>query len=204
MEDWRESLFVWKGIFIINNSCIEWKGTWVSTNDAINDYPTIDDFQSSKNDFLLNANITNDTNNTDHVDDDTMNISFNGYYLLDNGNGLEKYHDIVHDMICIKDKVNSNKWYCYAKGDTEFGQFISKGILIFDDNNTTDGTLTLARRYVYSKKDTRLSMPLDISVKQMISELSSSSSSSNNDPKPWENLPMKEKKQQKRKRNNDE
>jgi hypothetical protein len=205
MSEWKESIFIWQGTFsITNSSIVDWKGTWVSTNDAINEFPSTDDFKSSKNDFILQSNdlTIDETNNT-------MKFSFNGYYLLDNGDGLEKYHDIKHSISCIKDNANKNLWYCYARGDTEFGEFISKGILLFNDSTTNSsdssnsGILTLARRYVYSKKDTRLSIPIDIGARQMIDEQSSSSSSSlslSNEPKPWENLPMKEPKKQKTQR----
>ena len=225
MTDWKETLFVWKGILTINNDNIKWKGSWVSTNDAINNFPTDNDFVSSDNSFILYSNTIAKHN------DDCLDIKFDnqGYYLLDNGNGLEKFSDIKHNLYCIKD--NDDRWYCYAKGDTEFGPFISKGIMTVISNNDGDCddndinissrsssnssssisssrySLTLARRYVYSKKDSRLNLPIETSTRQMIELLSSSSSTSitstNNEPKPWVDLPMKDKKKQSKKRDRD-
>jgi len=224
MTDWRETLFVWKGILTIaDNNNIEWKGSWVSTNDVMNSFPTDDDFLSSQNNFILYSSTITKHNN------DSIDINFDrGHYLLDNGNGLETFSDINHNLYCIKH--TDDRWYCYAKGDTEFGPFISKGIMTTsinndddcDDNNdndinSTSYSLTLARRYVYSKKDSRLSLPIETSTKQMIEELStwsstlSSTSSStttsttttNDEPKPWLDLPMKDKKKPSKKRDRD-
>ena len=220
MTDWKETLFVWKGILtIVNNNNVEWKGTWVSTNDEKNNFPTDDDFASSKNNFELYSSTITKHNN------DSIDINFDrGHYLLDNGNGLEKFSDSDHNLYCIKH--TDDRWYCFAKGDTEFGPFISKGIAInnnvnCDDNNDSDNDndvnstsyiLTLARRYVYSKKDSRLNLPIETSTRQMIEELSSSTSSSSssssttttdNEPKPWLDLPMKDKKKPSKKRDRD-
>ena len=215
MTDWKETLFVWKGILtIVDSNNIEWKGSWVSTNDVINSFPTDDDFATSENNFVLYSSTITKHNN------DSIDINFDrGHYLLDNGSGLEKFSDINHNLYCIKH--TDDRWYCYAKGDTEFGPFISKGVakrnndVDCDDSNdncinSISYSLTLARRYVYSKKDSRLNLPIETSTRQMIEELSSSTSSSSSstttttdEPKPWLDLPMKDKKKPSKKRDRD-
>ena len=47
------------------------------------------------------------------------------------------------------------------------------------------GTLTLARRYVNTNNDTRLTLPLDVAVKEMVSV---------GLLRPWETLPLKDNK----------
>ena len=139
-------------------------GTWVSSNK--NDIPKDIKFIKSKNTFEMKSikNIEKNKN------------EWKGWYLLDNGEGLEKYKDVKHvfdysklynDISSSSSSINSSIRkedieYVGACGKTEFGNFISTGMIIHKiTTSNTAGTyvaeggvggdekiLILVRRYV--------------------------------------------------------
>jgi len=103
-------------------------------------------------------------------DNDQLSLMFNrstespvkafcsGYYLLDNGEGHEKHGDDTHACWFIRsssgsvsgNRENQSYLIVLARGENEFGRFISAGKLERIDGGLKY-TLTLARRYVTDK-----------------------------------------------------
>lgn len=124
-------------------------------------------------------------------------VSWTGSYLLDNGDGLEEHSDTFHSSFLFKNTISASpvnsiledldccRCLCIATGDTEFGEFVSKGIFQQEESNKVTGvrrTLTLARRYLPTKGDVRkkLTVPELISLTDLLG-----------DSEPWFNLPVK-------------
>jgi hypothetical protein len=162
--DWRETLFFWRGKVseADGDGALSWSGTWVGSDGQL---PTSSQFAASPNTFT--ATLTGPaTAATLHG----ASLSVSSKYLLDNGEGLQEYTDISQ-LLHIESRSESSgsegvdsgggggssrggaAAAAAACGSTEFGLFISFGVLEF---GTQGGSvLTLARRYL-SDKDTRV------------------------------------------------
>ena len=190
-DDWKRVLFVWRGII---DEEMNWKGAWCSTDDPIDEFPSEEDFKDSENTFSLGKTEANNKIDEEIHGDLKYSSSYfdNGSYLLDQGDGHESYKDTSHHYILIEnitDDTIINK-IVIAYGNTEFGKFVSKGIIV---NNT----LTLARRYL-SKGDIRLG----IINKKSSSSIEIAKALWNNhisDKEPWNDIPFFIKKSIKRK-----
>jgi len=197
-SDWKETLFIWKGLL----NCVErdggektldWRGSWVGTEDATAAFPRDDEFDSSENKFEL-VTLSVDISR----DECTIQGSFvGGFYLLDNGNGLEKFADNKHDFCFYRSSVNRKVYHVAAIGDTEFGSFVSKGVWEVNPDNPSSGVMTLARRYVSSRKDARLSVSVFEAAKMEEGTFASVYQQLAL-PEPWRNLPVKAEKQHRR------
>lgn len=108
--------------------------------------------------------------------------------MLDNGDGPRSHSDYshhccLHRAACLPSKVTH---MVVAKGETEFGVFISVGILEEIDDTGPDSCrehkLTLSRRYVISDRDPRFRSSLE---RRAVSD-------SIYLPRPWENLPLRQ------------
>ena len=100
MSDWRATLFVWQGEAIkVSAQQIVWKGAWVGTTDPVDDFPSLSDFEESQNVFEMYLNVSSTSRYTKQSYDSN---DQRNYYLLDNGEGLERYQDI-HQEIYISD-----------------------------------------------------------------------------------------------------
>jgi hypothetical protein len=75
-----------------------------------------------------------------------------GSYQLDNGDGHGTYKDKKHVLVVSKRTIGGVR-LAAARGDTEFGRFVSLGFV----RDTEKATLVLARRYVASDKEARVS-----------------------------------------------
>lgn len=190
MGDWKETLFVWRGdLYCSPAGEVTWKGSWVGTQNPIDEFPSPEDFRSSENLFELTCSVNKLTLSSLKLRTSRSDITWRGHYLLDNGGGPEKFEDFEHDccflpidgallpdnMNTASDKEHSCALYVVARGKTEFGEFVSRGVVLPSSKGTeTDTgaegdegsarplglTLTLARRYVRSG-DPRLKGALD-------------------------------------------
>ena len=193
-DGWKHTLFIWRGV--LDTKERTWKGAWCGTEDALSQFPSDEEFEQSDNRFDLT--IANREEGTEE-------FTLSGYYFLDNGNGPQKYYDIKHtvgffdvngkeeDKNANDDddddddaekgsevgiaKLLANNPLCTAKGETEFGRFISKGVV--SKNTSGQSVLTLARRYLPAR-DARGNM----SLLQVLGEVNPS-----NRDHPWTDLP---------------
>lgn len=190
MSDWRATLFVWQGEAIkVSAQQILWKGAWVGTTDPVDDFPSLSDFEESQNVFEMYLNVSSTSGYTKQSYDSN---DQRNYYLLDNGEGLERYQDI-HQEIYISDYHNNNSHTddsmysrrVMARGNTEFGSFVSYG------KWTSSGQLTLARRYV-DEKDWRLKVePMYLLFQDLLEAVTPNGTGTMIDYSPWHNLPVK-------------
>ena len=158
--NWKETLFVWQGDLHKSADKIVWRGTWVGTEDIVNDFPSNNDFIESANHFELHFPAPELDFTEEGMIESTINVEWLGSYLLDNGNGHESNEDIKHSCCFLRlpllhckphervDPLESDlsvrmgksgksqsecsrgKWYyVVARGETEFGDFFSKGLL---------------------------------------------------------------------------
>jgi len=166
MTDWRDTLFVWRGKIQLypDFNELRWKGTWVGTEDPINDFPKVEDFTAEmKNTFeqvALYAECTKEATC----------VKSRSHYMLDNGGGHLATQDDKHRMYFLlppgcttngdgfsgtfksysifRDYKEGSleRWlnpqrdstaYCAvcAKGKTIFGPFVSKGIIKLEKND---------------------------------------------------------------------
>ena len=125
--DWRMPLFYWRGQW----SKGTWQGSWVASEDGL---PSDADFQESTSTFKLSA------------EKGELAGKLAGSYKLDNGDGPADYSDIEHIVHAtpVTSKAGTPLVVVGARGDTEFGKFLSMGVLV-------GTTLTLARRYIDDK-----------------------------------------------------
>ena len=149
--DWKTPLFYWRGAIDGDT----WSGTWVASADGL---PSDADFAASENTFTLKCSVAT----LPKADRDGG--SFTGSYKLDQGDGLEDFSDLSHDIFAISGpgghhplgECNKDWAVVGATGNTEFGRFVSLGRLdgpplATDSSVSIDRTytrLTLARRYV--------------------------------------------------------
>ena len=169
MNDWKETLFCWKGLLKRkgNPAILTWKGTWVGNEEA-STLPSKDDFQASVNTFELESSPVELGPEVEKEDLDLgmlrasslvgKELSWKGQYKLDNGCGLEDYSDESHICRFTEIKVKGRGKggeigeeggeviVAKASGDTEFGKFVSYGVL--EDVGEGKVQLTLCRRYV--------------------------------------------------------
>ena len=131
--DWRVPLFYWHGEVKQGT----WQGTWVASEDGP---PSAADYAGSANTFKLVAATS------------TLHDALTGSYKLDNGDGPANYSDVEHKVhsINVVSKAGTNFILFGARGDTEFGPFLSMGV-------RHGNTLTLARRYI-DAKDPRMKL----------------------------------------------
>ena len=179
--DWRVPLFYWRGSF--DAGFKRWTGTWVASDEGVptpNDFaesantfalelaatdvsaPEVAEMEVYMPSFIESAFTTKveyeawckeQQGGRDGGSSETIKAlagSFTGSYKLDNGGGLEDYSDISHEF---KSQQAQACVICAAKGTTEFGAFVSMGVLV-------GSTLTLVRRYI-DDKDSRKKQGLE-------------------------------------------
>ena len=133
-----------------------WNGSWVGCGVG-EEEPRIDDFNASKTKFEYKLDFLTDVDFSNLMQLVNIVGKTSGTYLLDNGDGRQAYCDLCQDVIldCI-----GGDTFVAAKGDTEFGSFVSFGKI---EDCGGKRFLTLARRYI-SKGDCRLSLatPKDV------------------------------------------
>ena len=158
MSDWKETLFVWRGELELERERERavWRGGWLGTSDAAGAFPSPSELQSSPNHFELTCTSQQlplplqslplavpggregACNSTCHE------VTWRGHYLLDNGAGLEKHEDFEHHCVFLpidssllatsssenpKGDSCGQNYFVVARGRTEFGDFVSKGVL---------------------------------------------------------------------------
>ena len=133
-NDWRAPLFYWRGTTGENGG---WVGTWVASEEGL---PSDAEFKAAPTTFSLVADkaLTNYGHTGSFV---------SGSYKLDQGDGLGNYSDLLHifHVRATDNDKGSDGVVVGACGNTEFGRFISLGVLELRGSQTQ---LTLARRYI--------------------------------------------------------
>lgn len=124
--DWRSPIFYWRGT-ISGVSDNVWSGTWVASENGL---PADAEFDASNTTFRLESKTP--------LGPDAAG-EFTGKYKLDQGDGLQDFEDVYHNIA-----VSAS--LCAARGNTEFGEFVSLGKFVRAADGTL--TLTLARRYI--------------------------------------------------------
>ena len=148
-KDWRSPLFYWRGELTPRDDRLRWQGAWVACE---GDLPTDGEFAASENafdvsstagfEFHIHRRLLGITRELGHA---TAFGLVDGYYLLDNGGGHERFTDIRQNVV-VEEKSPTDPLVVAAVGTTEFGAFVSLGSI----DETASGTvrMTLARRYV--------------------------------------------------------
>ena len=184
--DWRQPAFYWRGT--VTGST--WEGAWVASAEGL---PSNADFETSANTFKLECSTALDRL-YDACRGDGGGGALTGSYKLDNGDGLEDYSDLAHDVFAINGPFShhpaTHSWAVVgACGDTEFGRFVSLGVLDGKAPGQVPGDdtytrLTLVRRYL-ADDDPRIGM----SAKQVADRLRGEEEWAFNAP--WLVLPWK-------------
>ena len=137
---WRETLFVWKGegSFHEQNNNMKWEGKWCGTEqpDVIH-FPTENEFNKSKMLFSVSSKY-NEENKQHQLD------MLGKGWLLDD---MEYHSDTKHTLKLYDTKI-SGQYIVFAKGNNDFSNFISIGLLEKNKDNKNIFTMTLARRYL--------------------------------------------------------
>jgi hypothetical protein len=149
-KDWRSPLFYWRGELTPRDDRLRWQGAWVARE---GDLPTDEEFAASENafDVLSSGGLELDAGKSmleilDHPEDGTVFDLIDGYYLLDNGGGHERFTDTTHRVLARRSPPESGSLVVAACGTTEFGSFVSLGTV--DETASGTARMTLARRYV--------------------------------------------------------
>lgn len=159
-KDWRTPLFYWRG----GIAGTTWEGTWVA-NDA--GLPSDAEFEASPNTFKLECSRPL-ARLYEGVDGHRgAEATLTGSYKLDNGDGPADYSDTRQTISAWNGPPDHHpspsSWAVVgARGDTEFGRFVSLGRLDQKaagevPGNDTYQRLTLVRRYI-EDDDPRTSM----------------------------------------------
>ena len=148
--DWRQSAFYWRGAV----SGSTWEGAWVASDEGL---PSDADFAASTNTFKLVCSTALSSiypcGAREHGGG-----TFTGEYKLDNGDGPADYSDLEHEIFAYNGPPGHHpavhSWAVVgACGDTEFGRFVSLGVLDGEVSGGVPGDdtysrLTLVRRYI--------------------------------------------------------
>ena len=155
--DWRQSAFYWRGAV----SGSTWEGAWVASDEGL---PSDADFAASTNTFKLVCS-TALSNVYPCGAREHGGGTFTGEYKLDNGDGPADYSDLEHEIFAYNGPPGhhpaAHSWAVVgACGDTEFGRFVSLGVLDGEVSGGVPGDdtysrLTLVRRYI-AEDDPRL------------------------------------------------
>jgi len=148
--DWRQSAFYWRGAV----SGSTWEGAWVASDEGL---PSDADFAASTNTFKLVCS-TALSNVYPCGAREHGGGTFTGEYKLDNGDGPADYSDLEHEIFAYNGPPGHHpavhSWAVVgACGDTEFGRFVSLGVLDGEVSGGVPGDdtysrLTLVRRYI--------------------------------------------------------
>ena len=149
--DWRQSAFYWRGAV----SGTTWEGTWVASEVGL---PSDADFAASTNTFKLECSTNLSRVHNPPAGGQAGGGKFTGSYKLDNGDGPADYSDLEHEIFAYNGPPDHHpavhSWAVVgACGDTEFGRFVSLGVLDGKApgecrGNDTYTRLTLVRRYI--------------------------------------------------------
>lgn len=144
VEDWRSTLFFWRGVLASDT----WQGTWVGAppTDAASPLPaayaaSASTFTATLSPAALPAPLTL-ASLLGHS------CSISSAYLLDQGDGqgLQRFSDGQHALrVADAPRGEAPSALAAACGENEFGSFVSAGLLAVEGGQAT---LTLARRYV--------------------------------------------------------
>eukprot|EP00937_MAST-01D_sp_MAST-1D-sp2_P005875 g5875.t1 len=187
MGDWQETLFCWRGSVEISAEprAVVWSGAWVG---SAGELPSESAFAASENKFELRASLGDgDAVATPYEALCGRSVAWSGSYLLDNGDGAERFRDHKHAAFFGGEAARGAgdeashagpALAVVARGETEFGSFVSRGVL---QQAGTAGvcTLILCRRYVRDR-DARLKLSLADLLGDCIG-----------DPAPWRSLPFR-------------
>ena len=199
--DWRQPVFYWRGTI----SGSKWEGTWVASEAGL---PSDADFAASTNAFKLVCSTpvfeSVGSLQSPGLGGNGGSGTFTGSYKLDNGEGPADYSDLEHEISVNNGPPSHHpavhSWAVVgACGDTEFGRFVSLGVLDgtgephtltgpggFPNTGSTYSRLTLARRYI-AEDDPRNGM----SAKQVVDRLASLGMEEWAMNAPWLVLPWK-------------
>ncbi|GMI11457.1 hypothetical protein TrVE_jg949 [Triparma verrucosa] len=150
LDDWRSTFFVWRGHLISEEKTLAsicegdtviWEGSWLPSvyfDPLTSDPPSHDPFKTTSSEITTGENKFRVS-----VSCSPKGLSFEGTYVLDNGDGFESKSDEKNIM------DSYTKTVYFGSGMTEFGPFVTLSC-------EKDGVLTVVRRYV-SEKDARKS-----------------------------------------------
>ena len=153
--DWRQPVFYWRGTI----SGSKWEGTWVASEAGL---PSDADFAASTNAFKLVCSTpvfeSVGSLQSPGLGGNGGSGTFTGSYKLDNGEGPADYSDLEHEISVNNGPPSHHpalhSWAVVgACGDTEFGRFVSLGVLDGEVSGGVPGDdtysrLTLVRRYI--------------------------------------------------------
>jgi len=198
---WRDTLFYWRGELGVSDSdalygAFIWTGTWVGSDDGV--LPAAEKFAQSENEFNLIHRCEEDEPSWEMFDDISDHgsehgalprdmpyippeLNFEGFYMLDNGNGPEETEDNEHTVAYDRREIEKDGTYTEnhlvtACGDTPFGRFVSHGRIVIRNG---EAELTLARRYI-TDTDARAKL----TARELAEKLA------DDDMAPWERLPV--------------
>ena len=170
-ENWRETLFVWDGIFSVDKppkegdpSPLKWSGTWVGVDNA--DATKIEAPKRGAFDAQVESDMTFEVEGTaasaGKRDSDGFKASLTegpGWDLQDDGaDSKSKHSDTVHELL-----LQQLRWLgspdktvnlVFARGNNNFAPFISVGWM------RPGNRITLGRRYL-EEKDARAKWDLE-------------------------------------------
>jgi len=155
--DWRQSLFFWRGSVRLADGAaftLLWEGSWVSST-VEDGLPPDASFSASPCTFSCAAELPQPGSGAPLRLEALAGARFAlsaSSYLLDNGDGLQRFEDEQHRVAFEAAPAEPagaeplSALLAGGQGTTEFGRFVSFGLL----ERVADGTLrfTLARRYL--------------------------------------------------------
>lgn len=146
---WRDTLFVWKGSLILQKSTILWEGSWVGCQEC----PAASSATTPSNEAFAESEMQFHVSCCEpRQQEDLYVYEMTGGSGWDLGEGEDKmrHKDAVH-MVAVKHLLVPTDPSCHddflvvAKGDNEFGDFVSAGCVKLLDGTAT---MMLARRYL--------------------------------------------------------
>ena len=148
-EDWRSTLFFWRGVL----SGETWQGTWVGAPPPTADSPALPPplpaaHAASANTFSATLSPAAPPAPLTLASLLGLCCSAASTYQLDQGDGqgLQSFADAQHALrVADAPRGEAPCALAAACGENNFGSFVSAGLLTVEDGHAT---LTLARRYV--------------------------------------------------------
>jgi hypothetical protein len=194
-ENWRETLFVWDGIFSVKEppkegdpSPVKWSGTWVGTDSA--DATKIEAPKRGAFDAQVESDMTFEVEGTaesagDKVGGFTSSLTEGpGWDLQDDGSDSKsKHRDSVHELL-----LQQLRWLgspdktvnlVFARGSNNFAPFISVGWM------RPGNRITLGRRYL-DEEDARVKWDLEDLRKAVLEEICADTGGRNVVTPPWQ------------------
>ena len=196
---WRDTLFVWNGDFKLSDKgkededssvSAEWTGTWIGCEECPDARtaatPTETAFASSDMKFQVQG-VIQATKKLLEVEGTQQPFCVasmskgSGWDLAGDDGNIARYSDHVHEIIFQSpkkegDDESNTSVIVVAKGENDFGAFISCGKRYPVSGNQNSFRLILARRYL-DHRDERAKWDIEKLYTSILSELSQSESS---------------------------